>query len=41
MRSDYHMHTSFSLDSDFPMEEEIQVALSKGLEEISFRFSWK
>ena len=36
MRSDYHMHTSFSLDSDFPMEEEIRVAISRGLEEICF-----
>lgn len=36
MKSDYHMHTSFSLDSDFPMEKEIQVAIERGLEEICF-----
>lgn len=36
MRSDYHMHTSFSFDCDFNMEKEIRVAMDKGLEEICF-----
>lgn len=36
MRTDYHMHTSFSGDCDFEMEKEIQVAIQNGLEEICF-----
>lgn len=36
MIADYHMHTSFSDDSEYPMEEEIQQAISLGLDEICF-----
>ena len=36
MRADYHMHTSFSGDSSYPMEEEIVKAIEVGLEEICF-----
>ncbi len=34
MKADYHIHTSFSDDCDYPMEEVIQEAISKGLDEI-------
>ncbi|GFZ32382.1 phosphatase [Clostridium zeae] len=36
MLADYHMHTSFSDDSTYPMEEEIKQAISLGLDEICF-----
>lgn len=36
MIADYHMHTSFSDDSQYPMEEEIKQAISLGLDEICF-----
>lgn len=36
MLADYHMHTSFSDDSEYPMEEEIQKAISLGIDEICF-----
>lgn len=36
MVADYHMHTSFSDDSQYPMEEEIQKAISLGIDEICF-----
>lgn len=36
MLADYHVHTSFSDDSDCPMEEMIQKALENGMEEIAF-----
>ncbi|MGN1343884.1 MAG: histidinol-phosphatase HisJ family protein [Traorella sp.] len=36
MKTDYHMHTSFSRDSFYPMEEEIKCAIEHGLEEICF-----
>ena len=34
--SDYHLHSSFSGDSDTPMEEMIQAAINKGLKNICF-----
>ena len=34
--SDYHLHSSFSGDSDTPMEEIIQSAIKKGLKQICF-----
>lgn len=36
MLADYHMHTSFSDDSEYPMEEEIKKAISLGIDEICF-----
>ena len=36
MFADYHMHTSFSDDSIYPMEDEIKQAISLGIEEICF-----
>lgn len=36
MLADYHMHTNFSDDSIYPMEDEIKKAISVGLEEICF-----
>lgn len=36
MLSDYHMHTNFSLDSTFEMEDEIKTAIKRGLNEICF-----
>lgn len=36
MLIDYHVHTSFSDDSIYPMEEEIQHAIRLGLDEICF-----
>ncbi len=36
MLADYHMHTKFSDDSDFEMEDEILCAIEKGLDEICF-----
>lgn len=36
MLSDYHMHTSFSSDSTFKMEDEIKIAIQRGLNEICF-----
>lgn len=36
MKADYHMHTSFSADSQFDMEDEIRCAIKKGLQEICF-----
>lgn len=34
MLADYHMHTSFSDDSTYPMEDEIKKAISLGIDEI-------
>lgn len=34
--ADYHLHSSFSGDSDTPMEEMIQSAIQKGLKQICF-----
>lgn len=34
MKADYHMHTSFSADCQFDMEELIQTSIEKGLQEI-------
>ena len=34
MKADYHVHTSFSYDSDSPPEEMIQAAVKKGLQTI-------
>lgn len=36
MLADYHMHSSFSDDSIFPMEDEIKRAIALGLDEICF-----
>lgn len=36
MLADYHMHTSFSDDSDYPMEEAVKRALSLGFDELCF-----
>ena len=36
MRADYHMHTSFSYDSDSSPEEMIHAAIQKGLQTIFF-----
>ena len=33
---DYHVHTSFSDDSEYPMEEVIKRAISLGINEICF-----
>ncbi|MCR5654367.1 MAG: PHP domain-containing protein, partial [Lachnospiraceae bacterium] len=34
--SDFHMHSSFSTDSDTPMEEMVKAAIDKGLTSICF-----
>ncbi len=36
MLADYHMHSNFSDDSTYPMEEEIKRAIAIGLDEICF-----
>ncbi len=36
MLADYHLHTNFSDDSTYPMEDEIEKAISLGLDEICF-----
>ena len=36
MRTDYHVHTEFSDDSDYAMEKVIKDALKKGLDEMCF-----
>ena len=36
IRSDYHIHTSFSADSSAPMDAQIQAAIDAGLESICF-----
>ena len=36
MRADYHVHTEFSDDSEYPMEQVINDAIAKGLDEICF-----
>lgn len=36
MFADYHVHTSFSDDSDYPMEEVVKKAISLGIDEICF-----
>ena len=36
MFADYHIHTEFSDDSDYPMEETVKDAVRMGLEEICF-----
>ena len=36
MLVDYHVHTSFSDDSDYPMEEVVKDAIALGLSEICF-----
>lgn len=36
MLSDYHIHTAFSDDSHYPMEQAVQDAISLGLEDICF-----
>ena len=34
-RADYHMHTNFSIDSEAPMEDMINSAINKGMNEIA------
>lgn len=36
MLADYHMHTSFSNDSSYPMEDAIKQAIALGIDEICF-----
>lgn len=36
MRVDYHVHTAFSDDSDYAMEQVIRDAIAMGLDEICF-----
>lgn len=36
MLADYHMHTGFSDDSKYAMEDEIRKAISLGIDEICF-----
>ncbi len=36
MRADYHVHTEFSDDSEYPMEQVINDVIAKGLDEICF-----
>ena len=36
MKADYHVHTEFSDDSDYPMEEVVKDALKNNLDEICF-----
>ena len=36
MKIDYHVHTEFSNDSDYPMEKVVQDAIAMGLDEICF-----
>lgn len=36
MKADYHVHSEFSDDSSYPMEEAVQDAISLGLDEICF-----
>ena len=36
MRADYHVHTELSDDSDYAMENVIEDAITKGLDEICF-----
>lgn len=36
MLADYHMHTNFSVDSEYPMEEAVKKSISIGLDEICF-----
>ena len=36
MKSDFHMHSSFSGDSDTPMKDMIERAIALGLETICF-----
>ena len=34
MLADYHVHTNFSPDSDYPMQQVIEDAIELGLDEI-------
>ena len=36
MFADYHVHSHFSEDTDFPMELEIQKAIKLGMDELCF-----
>lgn len=36
LKADYHVHTDFSDDSTYPMEEVVKDAIKKGIEEICF-----
>lgn len=36
MRADYHVHTEFSDDSDYAMEQVVKDAIAMGLNEICF-----
>ena len=35
MKADYHVHTYYSDDSIYPMEEVVKDAIAKGLDEIA------
>ena len=36
MLADYHLHTSFSDDSEYPMEDAVRRAIALGFDEICF-----
>ena len=36
MFADYHTHTEFSDDSDYPMEQAVEDAIAMGMDEICF-----
>lgn len=36
MKSDFHLHTAFSEDSEFPMEESVKTAIGRGLDIIGY-----
>ena len=36
IKADYHLHSSFSSDSETPMESQIEKAIELGLEDICF-----
>lgn len=35
IKSDFHVHTSFSTDSDTPAKEQIEALINKGITEIA------
>ena len=36
MLADYHVHTQFSDDSEYPMEQVVKDAIARGLNELCF-----
>ena len=36
MRADYHVHTAFSDDSTYPMEDVMRDAIARGIDELCF-----